>query len=91
MFGQAIDTGTESMGSLLPDPASRFQPDGPFGASMLVDPTAFTWTDEAWTGPRLEGQVLYEMHVGTFTQEGTWRSAITRLPNLVRSGVTTLK
>jgi maltooligosyltrehalose trehalohydrolase len=78
-------------GHLLPDPASRFQPDGPFAASMLVDPTRFTWTDEAWTGPRLEGQVLYEMHVGTFTQEGTWRAAIARLPHLVRSGVTTVE
>jgi len=78
-------------GHQLPDPASRFQPDGPFGASMIVDPARFTWTDEAWTGPRLEGQVLYEMHIGTFTQEGTWRSAIARLPHLVRSGVTTVE
>ena len=75
-------------GQLLPDPASRFQPDGPFGPSMVVDPNRFTWTDAAWKGPRLEGQVLYEMHVGTFTGEGTWRAALTRLPNLVRTGVT---
>ena len=54
-----------------PDPASRFQPDGPFGPSRIVDPSAFAWTDSAWRGVALPGRVLYETHVGTFTEEGT--------------------
>src|SRR4030095_5857682 len=60
---------------LLPDPASRFQPDGPHGVSEVIDPGAFTWTDSAWAGARREGQVVYELHVGTFTREGTWAAA----------------
>src|SRR3954452_10825309 len=51
-----------------PDPASRFQPDGVHGPSQVIDPTAFAWTDGGWTGAALEGQVVYEMHVGTFTK-----------------------
>ena len=56
---------------LLPDPASRFQPDGPHGPSEVVDPGAFRWTDRDWRGRPREEQVIYEMHVGTFTPEGT--------------------
>src|SRR6185436_8903504 len=62
-------------GQLLPDPASRFQPDGPFGPSEVIDGPAFSWTDRGWTGAALAGQVMYELHVGTFTSEGTWRAA----------------
>lgn len=51
-------------GSCFPDPASRSQPDGPHGASQVVDPFAFEWTDSEWQGGSLEGQVLYEMHIG---------------------------
>ena len=58
-------------GERLPDPASRFQPEGPHGPSELVDPAAFAWTDAAWKGLSPHGQVLYELHVGTFTREGT--------------------
>lgn len=76
---------------LLPDPASRFQPDGPFGPSELVDPEVFGWTDEAWRGPRLNGAVLYELHCGTFTREGTWRAATEELPGLAELGVTVLE
>jgi len=76
---------------LLPDPASRFQPDGPHGASRVVDPGRFTWTDGAWRGVPLEGQVIYEMHVGTFTREGTWRAAARELAALARLGVTVLE
>src|SRR5689334_20749144 len=47
--------------SLLPDVASRWQPDGPFGASAVVDPSRFHWTDHAWPGVSLEGQVVYEL------------------------------
>ena len=78
-------------GEALADPASRFQPDGPFGPSEIVDPAAFRWTDRAWPGVQLEGQVVYELHIGTFTWEGTWRGAIERLPDLAAVGVTVLE
>src|SRR5688500_11750609 len=57
---------------LYPDPVSRFQPEGPHGPSQVVDHRAFRWSDDNWPGIGPEGQVLYEMHVGTFTKEGTW-------------------
>ena len=66
----------------VPDPASRFQPEGPFGPSEIVDAGRFHWTDREWRGTAIGGQVLYEMHVGTFTSGGTWRSAMERLPQL---------
>jgi maltooligosyltrehalose trehalohydrolase len=69
-------------GDLYPDPASRFQPQGPHGPSQVVDPSQYRWTDGAWAGVSIEGQVLYEMHVGTFTTEGTWRSATEALERL---------
>jgi maltooligosyltrehalose trehalohydrolase len=75
----------------FPDPASRFQPEGPHGPSQVVDPGKFRWTDQGWRGVRLEGQVLYEMHIGTFTPEGTWEAAAAELPELVRLGVTTVE
>lgn len=78
-------------GDLLPDPASRFQPDGPHGPSQVIDPDAFTWTDQAWRGISLKGQVIYEMHVGTFTPEGTWAGARTRLQALADVGVTVVE
>jgi maltooligosyltrehalose trehalohydrolase len=71
----------------LPDPASRFQPEGPHGPSEVIDPAAFTWTDDAWGGVALPGQVLYEMHVGTFTRAGTWAAAAEELPELARVGI----
>jgi maltooligosyltrehalose trehalohydrolase len=74
-----------------PDPASRFQPEGPHGPSRLVDPNTFSWTDANWTGVPREGQVLYEMHIGTFTPEGTWRSAAEPLEELAALGVTVLE
>ena len=77
--------------TLLPDPASRFQPEGPFGPSQVVDPTSYAWKDVHWPGIRLKGQVLYETHVGTFTREGTWRAAAEQLPELARLGITTLE
>ena len=78
-------------GELVPDPASRWQPDGPFGASAVVDPARFAWTASALPGVSLHSQVIYEMHIGTFTAEGTWRSAATRLPMLARTGITMLE
>ena len=76
---------------LCPDPASRFQPDGPFGPSMIVDPAQFRWSDAHWPGVTLAGQIVYEMHIGTFTPGGTWQSAIDRLPMLVDTGITLLE
>src|SRR5436190_9670699 len=74
-----------------PDPASRFQPDGPHGASRIVDPTKFQWNDAEWPGLMLKGQIIYEMHVGTFTKEGTWRSAAQQLLELARVGITVIE
>lgn len=73
---------------LYPDPASRFQPEGPEGPSEVIDPDAFAWTDQAWRGPALRGQVMYELHVGTFTKEGTYASAMRELPELRDAGIT---
>ncbi|MBW3597955.1 MAG: malto-oligosyltrehalose trehalohydrolase [Planctomycetes bacterium] len=75
-----------------PDPASRFQPHGPHGPSQIVDPSAFAWTDQAWRGVRsAKGQVIYEMHIGTFTPEGTWAAAGEHLADLAGLGVTILE
>jgi len=78
-------------GESYPDPASRFQPDGPHGSSQVVDPAAYRWKDAAWKGVSLPGQVLYEMHVGTFTKQGTWEAAARELPALRDLGVTVLE
>jgi maltooligosyltrehalose trehalohydrolase len=75
----------------LPDPASRFQPDGPAGPSLLIDPHAYEWHDRSWPGVRLAGQVMYEMHIGTFTPEGTWHAAAERLDDLRATGITLLE
>jgi len=76
---------------LRPDPASRWQPDGPHEPSAYVDPRAFAWTDERWKGLGPDGQVVYEMHVGTFTKDGTWRAAAAELEELVRVGITVVE
>src|SRR3954462_2381057 len=76
-------------GRELPDPASRHQPDGLRGPSRIVDPKAFRWTDSGWHGgAALEDAVLYELHVGTFTREGTFDAAVQHLPELSGLGVT---
>ena len=72
----------------FPDPASRFQPVGVHGPSEVIDPRDFEWTDTEWHGLPRERLVLYELHVGTFTAEGTFQSAMRRLPWLVELGVT---
>ncbi|MBY8878499.1 malto-oligosyltrehalose trehalohydrolase [Actinacidiphila acidipaludis] len=74
-------------GPPLPDPRSRRQPDGPDGASAVVDHDAHAWS-VPWPGRGLSGAVLYELHIGTFTPEGTFDAAIERLPHLARLGVT---
>ncbi|WP_251449999.1 malto-oligosyltrehalose trehalohydrolase [Microbacterium sp. Marseille-Q6648] len=73
---------------LRPDPRSRRQPHGVHGASAWFDPSTFAWTDSAWTGRQLAGGLIYELHVGTFTPEGTLDAAIGRLEHLVSLGVT---
>lgn len=74
----------------FPDPASRFQPEGPHGPSEVISP-AFSWTDESWRGVPPSGQVLYELHPGTFTPAGTWEAAVLELPRLKELGVTVLE
>jgi maltooligosyltrehalose trehalohydrolase len=74
-----------------PDPASRSQPDGPHGPSEIIDPAAFAWSDAGWRGCELAGQVIYEVHVGTLTREGTWRAAAGVLAGLADLGITTVE
>jgi maltooligosyltrehalose trehalohydrolase len=76
---------------LVPDPFSRYQPNGPHGASQVVDPTLFRWTDAEWKGVSIKGQVIYEMHVGTFSPSGTWAGAADKLKHLRDLGVTVLQ
>jgi maltooligosyltrehalose trehalohydrolase len=75
----------------LPDPASRFQPDGPHGSSQIVDPDAFAWTDGPWQGLPREQLVVYELHVGTFTPEGSWQAATRELPALAQVGISCIE
>jgi maltooligosyltrehalose trehalohydrolase len=76
---------------LYPDPASRFQPEGPHGPSEIVDPAAFPWTDSGWKGASREGHVVYELHVGTFSTEGTWDAAARELSELARLGISLIE
>src|SRR5215468_3553309 len=75
----------------VPDPASRANPDDVHSASEVVDPRAFTWDDGDWAGRPWHEAVIYELHVGTFTPEGTFRAAIERLSHLVALGVTAIE
>jgi maltooligosyltrehalose trehalohydrolase len=76
---------------LFPDPASRFQPRGPHGPSEIVDASRFEWSDRGWPGVKARGNVIYEMHIGTFTQEGTWRAAAEWLPELAELGINVIE
>ena len=90
--GRAGDTYWYQMGErLAPDPASRFQPLGVEGSSQVVDPTRFIWQARGWQRPALQGRVIYELHVGTFTREGTYTAAIGRLDALRDLGVNTIE
>lgn len=76
---------------LFADPASRFQPEGPHGPSQIVDPS-FPWQDYHWPGIDNKSPIiLYELHVGTFTPEGTWRSAMEKLSHLMELGITVIE
>lgn len=74
-----------------PDPCSRFQPEGPHGPSMVVDPLACRWNDSEWRGVGIQGQVIYELHVGTFTRGGTFDAAARELEELKRLGITLIE
>jgi len=76
---------------LYPDPASRFQPQGPHGPSQVIDPSRFSWTDQNWGGVGLLGQVIYEIHLGTFTREGTYEAAGRELKELSECGITVVE
>ena len=78
-------------GLCVPDPASRFQPEGVHGLSEVLDPKAYDWQDEDWRGRPWAEVVLYELHVGTFTPEGTFRAAIEKLDHLAGLGITAIE
>lgn len=78
-------------GSEIPDPASRYQPDDVYGFSEVVDSNAFKWTDMDWGGRPWEEAIIYELHVGTFTEEGSFRAAIAKLDHLVALGITAIQ
>jgi maltooligosyltrehalose trehalohydrolase len=75
----------------FPDPASRFQPKGPHGPSQVIDARQFVWRDANWSGPSLVGGILYEMHVGTFTREGTYAAARAHLGDLIDVGISIIE
>jgi len=75
----------------LPDPASRFQPEGVHGPSEVVDLNQFQWTDQNWQGRTLERSIFYEIHVGTYTAQGTFDALIPHIPELVELGITTVE
>ena len=78
-------------GDAFPDPASRWQPEGPHGPSEVVAADAYAWTDAGWRGVAARGQVLYEMHIGTFTPEGTYAAAQRHLEFLRDLGITLIE
>lgn len=73
------------------DPLTRYQPQGPFGPSQVVDPEAYRWSDDNWSGIEDNAHIIYEMHVGTFTRDGTWRAAAAELSHLRDLGITTIQ
>ncbi len=85
-YAYRIDDGPER-----PDPASRWQSYGVHGASRVVDPDAFEWSDHGWKGIEMADHVIYELHVGTFTPEGTFDAVIPRLAALRELGITTIE
>jgi maltooligosyltrehalose trehalohydrolase len=78
-------------GQVFPDPASRAQDGDVHGRSLVVDPRNYTWKDAAWQRPAYRDLVVYELHIGAFTPEGTFRAAIEKLPHLVELGVNAIE
>jgi maltooligosyltrehalose trehalohydrolase len=74
-----------------PDPVSRWQPQGVHGASRVVDPDSFLWSDAAWKGLPLDSLLIYELHTGTFTAEGTFEAILRKLPYLLDLGITAIE
>ena len=74
-----------------PDPASRYQPEGPHGPSVVVDPSTYRWGDGAWKGRSISGSVITEIHVGTLTPEGTYAAAIERLDDIANVGINVIE
>ncbi len=87
LYSLRVDGGTK----LYPDPASRFQPRGPHGPSEVIDAQSYAWKHPDFPGAPSRGQVLYELHVGTFTREGTYAAAMRELAELQALGITTLE
>jgi len=81
MYRYRLDRGS------FPDPVSRFQPDGPHGPSQIIDSDEYEWTDQSWKGPPAKGLVIYEMHIGTYTPEGTYAAAAEHFPRLAELGI----
>ncbi len=75
----------------IPDPAARWLPEGPHGPAEVVEPRAFSWTDARWPGLSHHGQIIYEMHVGTFSPDGTWAGAANKLMELKDLGITVIE
>jgi maltooligosyltrehalose trehalohydrolase len=95
-FAEGLRAGADYMfvtpqGRRLSDPVSRWQPQGVHGPSRVVDPAAFPWSDQSWRGIPLEDYLIYELHTGTFTPEGTFETVISRLPYLRDLGVTAIE
>ncbi|STX51531.1 Malto-oligosyltrehalose trehalohydrolase [Legionella busanensis] len=87
LYGFQLDKDTK----IYPDPASKYQPKGPHNASEIVNPKKFKWTDQRWRGVKKEDAIIYEMHIGTFTQEGTFLSAANHLEYLADLGITVIE
>src|SRR3569623_3679031 len=86
LYRFVLEDGTE-----VPDPASRFQPEDVQGPSEVIDPRSYKWHDIGWVGRPWEDCIFYELHVGTFTPEGTFRAVIDRLDYLVELGITAIQ
>ena len=78
-------------GNRVPDPASRYQPEDVHGPSEIIDPSSFKWTDQEWQGRIWAEAILYELHVGTFTKQGTFQAAMEKLDHLVELGITAIE
>ena len=89
-YSYVLDAGLDSERE-RPDPVSRLQPHGVHGPSRVVNPESFRWSDEMWAGIPLKDFIIYELHVGTLTTEGTFEAVIPRLPYLRNVGITAIE
>jgi maltooligosyltrehalose trehalohydrolase len=91
-----VDPGSDysyrlDQGPPRPDPVSRYRPAGVHGPTRIIDPADFSWSDQGWTGVSPADLIIYELHIGTFSPEGTFDSVIERLPMLTQLGVTAIE